>query len=152
DGAAVTIKDKDGKTLGQFGPGKPPAAAADPDRKAAEYVLSLGGVVRVNGEERNRTAAAELPKERFILTSVDLYTKPVTDAGLAHFRDCKGLAYLWLHTTQLTDAGLAHFKDCKALTILHLANTKLTNAGLANFKDCKGLTDLYLNDTPVTDA
>ena len=37
----------------------------------------------------------------------------VTDAGLAHLKDCKGLTYLDLSNTAVTDAGLAHFKDCK---------------------------------------
>ena len=45
----------------------------------------------------------------------------MTDAGLAHFKDCKNLTYLDLSYTQVTDAGLAHFKDCKNLKELHVA-------------------------------
>ncbi|HZY90302.1 MAG TPA: hypothetical protein VFE78_36100, partial [Gemmataceae bacterium] len=63
DGATVTVKDKDGKTVARVGPEKnPPAAGADADRKAAEWALSLGGVVRTDGEERDIKAAADLPK------------------------------------------------------------------------------------------
>jgi formylglycine-generating enzyme required for sulfatase activity len=36
-------------------------APKDPDRQAAEYVLSIGGAVHVNGQERKINAAAELP-------------------------------------------------------------------------------------------
>jgi serine/threonine protein kinase len=44
----------------------------DPDRRAAEYVLSIGGVVRVNEEEKDIKAVAELPKEMLRLTWVEL--------------------------------------------------------------------------------
>ena len=64
DGATVTVKDKDGKTLAQPGPKiKPAAAASDPAAGPAEYVFSLGGVVLVSGLDRDFKAAAELPKE-----------------------------------------------------------------------------------------
>ncbi|MBX9679222.1 MAG: protein kinase [Gemmataceae bacterium] len=154
DGARVTIKGKDGKTLASVGPdGKPPAAATDPDRKGAEWVLSLGGTVRVNGEDRQLEAVAGLPKGRFALTGVYLYrNEAVTDAGLALFKDCKGLTHLDLRGTAVTDVGLALFKDRKKLTHLGLDYTKVTDAGLAHFKDCKGLTHLQLGNTAVTDA
>ncbi len=139
-----------GKAPTQGGPGPKKPPAADADRKAAEYALSIGGSVRVNG--RDLRAAAELPKERFTLTLVYLIGTAVTDAGLAHFKDCKGLTHLILGDTAVTDAGLAHFKDCKGLAVLGLNGTKVTDAGLANFKDCKELTDLHLNSTVVTDA
>ena len=42
----------------------------------------------------------------------------------------------------MSDAGLAHFKDCKNLTYLDLGGTQVSDAGLAHFKDCKNLTDL----------
>jgi serine/threonine protein kinase/Leucine-rich repeat (LRR) protein len=128
--------------------------AGDPDRRAAEYVLSLGGVVRVNGSDREVRAAADLPKEPFRLTWVSLFqNRQVTDAGLAHFKDCKNLTYLNLGQTPVTDAGLAHFKDCKGLTYLELWGTRVTDGGLAHFKDCKDLTVLSLHDCrQVTDA
>ncbi|MBM4071908.1 MAG: hypothetical protein FJ271_23725 [Planctomycetes bacterium] len=129
------------------------AVTADPDRRAAVYVLSIGGTVRVNGEDREIKAAAELPKDRFSLTGVDLFVnKQVSDAGLAHCKDCKNLTYLILGGTQVSDAGLAHFKDCKNLTHLDLNGTRVTDAGLAHFKDCKNLTYLDLRGTHVSDA
>jgi Leucine-rich repeat (LRR) protein len=180
----VRITDKDGKTRDiELKPGDrieivekpapvetPPKPtpevkiiAGDPDRRAAEYVLSIGGAVRVNDLGYDIWAAAELPKEPFRLTwahfqdcknltVLDLGETPVTDAGLAHFKDCRNLTYLNLDRTPVTDAGLAHFKDCKNLTGLILNGTPVTDAGLAHFKDCKNLTGLELNSTPVTDA
>ena len=32
---------------------------------------------------------------------------------MVYFKDCKDLRYLNLNYTKVTDAGLAHFKDCK---------------------------------------
>ena len=79
------------------------------------------------------------------LTILDLGGTQVSDAGLAHFKDCKNLTDLGLDGTQVSDAGLAHFKDCKNLTHLDLSGTQVSDAGLAHFKDCKNLTDLSLS-------
>jgi serine/threonine protein kinase len=153
DGATVTIKDKDGKTSAQAGPRiKPPAAASDPDRRAAEYVVALGGVVRVNGLDRDLKDAAELPKERFTLAWVVLRGTKVTDAGLAAFEECKGVTFIDLASTAVTDAGLAHLKASEGLWFLNLAGTKVTDAGLAQYKDCKNLGHFQLDGTKVTDA
>jgi uncharacterized membrane protein/tRNA A-37 threonylcarbamoyl transferase component Bud32 len=133
-----------------------PRAAArslDPDRKAAEWVLSLGGTVRVNDQDREVKSAADLSHEPFRLTHVDLgENKQVSDMGLAHFKDCKSLTSLSLNGTRVSDAGLVHFKGCKNLMRLWLAGTQVSEAGLAYFKGCKNLTELWLNDTEVGDA
>ena len=87
----------------------------------------------------------------------------MSDAGLAHFKDCKNLTSLWLcgypgercgagplqdcknltsldlDATQVSDAGLVHFKDCKNLEHLNLGSTQVSDVGLAYFKDCKNL-------------
>jgi serine/threonine protein kinase/uncharacterized membrane protein/phage FluMu protein Com len=154
-----------------------PKGLVDPNLKAAEYVLSISGWVRVDGVERNITAVADLPGEPFRLTWVmlrdngrvdpdlaafkgidcgkltklDLWGTGVSDAGLAHFKGCKNLTVLALRNARLTDVGLAWFKDCKNLAELWLSNTPVTNAGLAHFKHCKNLTSLDLESTRVTD-
>ncbi|MCE9566820.1 MAG: protein kinase [Planctomycetes bacterium] len=151
DDATVTIKGKDGKTVAQVGPvGKQPAA--DVDRKAAEWVFSIGGTVSVNGETKFRKAAVELPKERFTLTSVSLYGPSVSDAALEQLKGLKGLTYLSLRDTKVSDAGMEHLKDFQALTWLGLNGTKVTNAGLAHLKEIKSLTYLTLAGTMVLDA
>jgi hypothetical protein len=153
DGATVTIKGKDGKTLAQVKPdGGKPVTDDNADRKAAEYVLSLGGAVRVNGEEKDIKAAGDLPKDRFILTGLGLKNTKLTDAELARFKDCKGLSSLILENAVVTEAGFARFKDCTGLTTLNLYNTEVTEAGLATFKHCDGLRGLILSLSKVTDA
>jgi serine/threonine protein kinase len=173
--AEETTKPKDSRSGTGVKQSSP--ADGDQDRKAAEYVLSLGGFARVNGEDRDIRTSADLPRERFTLTYVDfadnqrvtdsglarlagcnnltllsLRSTRVTSAGLAHFAGCKGLLFLDLRITGVTDAGLAHFKDCKSLWMLGLSLTAVTNEGLVNFKDCTGLKTLYLNETKMTDA
>jgi hypothetical protein len=84
------------------------------------------------------------------LTHLYLFNTKVTDAGLAHFKDCKNLVALGLYNTQLTDAGLIHFKDCKALTRLFLGGTKVSDSGLAHLKGMP-LTQLWIYNTGITD-
>jgi len=130
---------------------KKPAPPADPDRRAADYTLSVGGSVRA--DDRDIRAVADLPKSPFRLTVANFeFNSPVTDAGLSAFKDCKHLVSLNLSFTQVTDAGVAHFKDCKGLTFLNLNSTKVSNTGVLQFKDCSSLKALYLNGTGVTDA
>jgi len=87
------------------------------------------------------------------LTHLDLNWTKVSDAGLAHFKDCKGLSRLGLHNTPVSDVGLAYFKDCKSLTYLAVGlSISVTDKGLTNFKDCKNLTFLNLDGLPVSDA
>jgi hypothetical protein len=102
------------------------------DREAAEYVLSVGGIVRLNSELRE-CQQGELPKEPFQLTWVALdQNQRVTDQGLAVFDNCKDLEWLSLAgCPNVTDAGLAHFRNCAKLEFLSLAKTRLTGAGLS---------------------
>jgi Leucine-rich repeat (LRR) protein len=129
-----------------------PTASVDPDRRAAEYVLSIGGRVCINGDTEVR-AMAELPQEPFRLTIVNLNgNKRVTDAGLAAFESCTNLTSLFMHDcAQVTDPGFAHFKSCKGLAGIDLWGVSLTDAGLAHLKGNKKLTSLCLVGTQVTD-
>ena len=123
-----------------------------PDRKAAEFVLSRGGTVKVNDQDRWLAAATDLPREPFRLTGLELGKKQVSAEGWATFKDCKNLTHLDLNQTQVDDAGLAYFKNCRNLTLLNLDLTRVSDVGLAAFKDCKNLTHLSLVQTQVGDA
>jgi hypothetical protein len=104
-----------------------PTAAVDPDRKAAEWVLYIGGRVWVNRQEIK--AAADLPDEVCQLTGVDLQQNlQFADADLALFKGCKNLTTLILSFTPVTDTGLALFKDSHSLTQLDLQQTQVTAA------------------------
>ena len=145
------------------GPTMPKAVATTPvpasdfaaDRRAAEYVLSIGGsiTVRLNEQDRLCKFTTDLPRDPFRLTQVDLKNnQQLSDAGLANFKDCMNLTLLFLGNTKVSDAGLAHFKDCKNLTQLYLSDTQVSDVGLDQFKGRQNLTYLRLAGTRVSDA
>src|SRR5262249_53695942 len=64
--------------------------AADPDRRAAVWALSVGGTVGVTGRTGYIKAIADLPEQRFALVYLDVgLVRAVTDADLARLRECK---------------------------------------------------------------
>lgn len=112
----------------------------DSDRKAAEYVLSIGGAIRVHGMDGDIKSAADLPQQPFELATIVLRgNQQVTDEGLANCLFCKQLTRLDLVRTPVTDAGLAHFAASRKLVILDLVHTSIGDAGLASFQ---GITTL----------
>ena len=158
DGATVEVK-KDGKTVAKVGPTPNTSPDATPDRKAAEYVLSIGGTVKVNGVDKDIKSISDLPKEAIALSEARIENnKQVSDSGLSCFKDCKDLTSLYLYGPEVSDAGMAHFKNHKSLTHLRLGGylggeeNKVSDAGLANFKDRKNLTAIALSDLNVSDA
>jgi len=100
DTPAATAKGKDGKAPPRVIPGGATIAGGAADRKAAEWVISQGGKVRVNGGDAYLAATADLPKERFTLTTASLSETGVTDAGLANLQDCVGLTTLQMLALQ----------------------------------------------------
>ncbi len=155
------------------------AADIDADRRAAEYVLSVGGNVVMNVDDVAIGCAdlRELPKAAFRLTGIELHgctqvstaglaacrgcehltqlqitlSGPVGDAGLEPFHQCKKLTHLGLRGTNVTNAGLAYFNGCRELAFLHLhEGNGVTNRGLANFKDCEKLEGLDLAHLQMT--
>lgn len=151
-------------------------ASTDPDRAAASWVLSAGGSVLVNGEQRMISSVDDLPSSPFVVTTVILTGRPVTDAdltnlkelkylteliltetsitgeGLRHLKHLPGLAHLWLKGTRVTDSDLQQLKEFRGLVWLSLANTGVTDDGLTHLATCRGLEELGLDGTPITDA
>jgi tRNA A-37 threonylcarbamoyl transferase component Bud32 len=155
-------------------PPKKEAANTDVDRRAAEYALSVGGAMQINGEEPYFYKVKDLPAELRLtglslhrvkvpaaglcafdgctnLTLLSVYFTPLGDAGIAHFKNCKNLQFLWLIGADVGDAGVAHFAGCTTITNLNLSASRVTDTGLAHFKGCKGLTGLHLNTGGIGD-
>ncbi|WP_020470348.1 protein kinase domain-containing protein [Zavarzinella formosa] len=122
------------------------------ERRAAEYVLSVGGRIRTNYDMPEVTTAAKLPGGSFHMGRINLSDSKVTDDGLALLKNCRGLFGLYLANTAVTDVGTAHFKGRRDLLLLSLANTAVTDEGLAGFQDCANLRELDVSGTSVTDA
>jgi hypothetical protein len=65
---------------------------------------------------------------------IDLAFTKVTDTGLANFKECQNLTFLFLNGTRVTNAGLAHFKDCKQLTSVSLKQTNVSPTKVEEWK------------------
>ena len=131
-----------------------PHALTDPDRRAAEWVLSVGGTayLLVDGQPQYLGPDWKLPQGPFHVTGVQLADNPrVTDAGLANLAGLSRLEYLNLQGTPITDAGLAHLADLPSLRRLYLVRTRVTDAGMHHVGKLKGLTFLTMYNTKVTD-
>jgi hypothetical protein len=136
-------------------PGVAVVPARGDDRKAALWVLSIGGALRARvGEKEEVIRAAEnLPKGDFQLVGIDLLRATrVRDAGLAHLEGLTNLSYLELGAARVRDAGLAHLKGLTKLSYLSLGGTQVNDAGLAHLKGLANLTLLGLQHVPVSDA
>jgi serine/threonine protein kinase/WD40 repeat protein/phage FluMu protein Com len=156
-----------------------PKAAADPDRKAAEWVPPIGGkvTVRVGDKEQEVRVAKDTSAGEFQVIKIDCSENPrITDAGLKNLVGLKNLNWLNLCRTTLTDAGMIHLKGLtsieniglwetgitdggleslvgfKKLKGLGMSNTKITDAGMVHLKGLTSIENLGLRDTSVTDA
>lgn len=118
---------------------------ANNDRRAAQWVLSIGGGIQVNESPQGIDKPDDLPGRPFQLTGVWLpANNKATDEDMANFKGCKNIRLLHLGYTAIGDQGLANFKDCKNLKVLSLVGWKITDDGLENLKDCKDLESLTL--------
>jgi hypothetical protein len=75
--------------------------------------------------------------------NIDLACTRVTDAGLVHLTNVKGI---YLNGTGVTDAGLAHLTNVK---VIDLSHTIVTDAGLVHLENVE---EIDLTCTRVTDT
>jgi len=149
------------------------------DRRAAEWVLALGGSLQVSvgGQRRYVASADALPQETFQVSLImlglnkrvdaaglenlrgltglrvlTLYSTPVTDAALESIRGLTGLERLQLDSTAVTDRGIECLAGLTRLEVLHVNATGVTDAGLVHLKGLTGLRELWLQNTAVSDA
>ncbi|OYW75080.1 MAG: hypothetical protein B7Z37_14755 [Verrucomicrobia bacterium 12-59-8] len=130
---------------------------ADP-RKAAEWVLSVGGSIGIKdkGEFYTLNAAAGLPKGRFELLEITLdglkTRQPVTAEGLQVLAGLRGLKALKLPDLQLTDAELEFIGTLPDLEMLSLQhNMKLTGVFLAKCQRLQALRALHVFSSSFSD-
>lgn len=87
---------------------------------------------------------------------VDLRYYEIEDAQLARFADVlqafPRLTTLQLKSTKITDAGLEHLKRLNQLRSLTVEDSAITDNGLAALKDLTRLEELTLKGGQVTDA
>ncbi|MCI0360604.1 MAG: hypothetical protein L0211_19170 [Planctomycetaceae bacterium] len=86
------------------------------------------------------------------VTNLELGNNPaITDAGLVHLRNLKGLHTVYLYRTSVEGPGLVHFDGLKELRNLMLSKTPLTDEGMTHIGRLHGLTALDVDETRITD-
>jgi hypothetical protein len=155
--------------------------AVDADRRAAEWVVRVGGVVRVLAEGVNREYPREgkLPDTPFKVTFVNivepgnqnkltnegvkylaglkhLKSLEMTPNGVDDFSFLEGMDSLERFHGSIRDAALVHLKNRKGIKELAVGffwgNKNFTDAGLAQLKELKNLEVLDLSGCDITDA
>jgi serine/threonine protein kinase len=157
-----------------------PLPATDPDRRAAEAVLRLGGsvLVRTDGREQRIEAAQVLPESPFQLLNFNLdhntqvndefvaslqglthlrvvsfqRSKQITDRAAEYLRKLTSLEEIWLRWTSATDGALAHLNQLEHLKGLFLEGLPITDVGLRHLEGMTQLVSLELGYTHVTDV
>ncbi|HUG90208.1 MAG TPA: protein kinase [Planctomycetaceae bacterium] len=186
-GRASSVPSAPTRTASPAGTPAGPAAETPPvdavidersaDRRAAEWVLGLGGTVDLllGNVVETLDAADALPEREFALISIDLtaneraagglqnlaglsqlrslklYGVRVTDADLEHVGRLDALVHLDLYHAQITDAGLEHIAGLTRLESLSIHHTQVSDAGLAELAGLRELQALNLAATDVSD-
>ncbi|HEX3655781.1 MAG TPA: SUMF1/EgtB/PvdO family nonheme iron enzyme, partial [Pirellulales bacterium] len=142
--------------------GKRPLAfnQADVERGVANWVLSLGGKVKVTlpatpGQNPVEiTAAAQLPAEPFVLYGIELNDcNTVTDKDFARIEGLANLVEFKVRQVPIGDEGVAHLAHQRNLSWLILMNTNTTDAGLVAIGALAQLNSLVIaGNRKITDA
>lgn len=155
--------------------------AGNLDRRAAEWILSLGGMLEVAVPDKVVIPAndvARLPAGAFKIRHVSLnnpktktddaglanlagldeieslnltYAGPFTIAGMRHLAGLTSLKSVTIWQAPLTDAGFAPLLALPNLETVILYDVQFTDAGLPQLAGLKNLKQLFLGDNPITD-
>ena len=102
------------------------------DRRAAEWVLSVGGEIWIRTANMPRAGVRELPDEPFDLLRVVLSGTGFTDEGLINLRGLESLSELEFLNTGLTDRGLAMLTDSGRVPLGNLKRLMAINAEISD--------------------
>lgn len=128
----------------------------DPDRRAAEYLLSLPGAdlqgvqVIAGGRWLTIKKTSDLPAGPFHVSAVMGTPPMLDDHSMSFLRGCHHLRTLNLWNTRVTPTGMAVFKDCRKIQTLSLIGLNIDDAALEPFQGMP-LKTLHVQGR-VTDA
>jgi formylglycine-generating enzyme required for sulfatase activity/serine/threonine protein kinase len=126
-----------------------------PDRRAAEWVLRIGGRIMIafDGKKVLVEAGDGLPREDFVVAYVGLsHNALVKDEHLHNLRGLTALRELDLRATAVGDTGLKNLGELRGLRILSLDSTRVTDEGLRHLRAMQGLRYLTFVGTAASDA
>jgi len=128
----------------------------DPDRRAAEWVLGIGGqqlTLSVDGKSREVQAVGELPQKDFHIRRIDLnWNRAVDDASLDNLTGLAGLLSLNIGYTQVTDLGLGKLRGLTSLTALSLNGLNISDSGIESIESLTNLKLLNIGRKGITDV
>ena len=131
-----------------------PHETLDPDREAAERVVSIGGWVGIRKADGTEVVAppAPLPAQPFVVFEVHIpQSSTFVDADLACLRNCKHLQSVYLGDLPgLTDDGLLSLADTPIVLLGMLRCRSLTDRAAQSIARISTLQELQLYDLPLT--
>ncbi len=139
-----------------------PAAAQPPkvrgdDRKAAEWLLGIGGEIQLSGggtTDRIKDLA-KLPKGRFEITNIWFPggMAPIDVGEFDHLRGLQGLRVIKISGFNQTDEALSFVSTCPNLAIVDVQNWKTaTGAWLRHLAPLRNLVSIYCITAAKSDA
>jgi hypothetical protein len=125
----------------------------EPNRRAAEWAIGLGGRVEVIAERKEIVIAsqAKLPESTFTINTIHLDDKSVADEDLANLKNLAGLRTLSLARTGITGMGLVHLRGLSQLAVLNVDGTKVTDESLKELSSLPNLTTFQASATTIGD-
>ena len=153
----------------------------DPDRRAAEWVLGIGGAVKIAGASDFVKTEAQLPHEGFVIDSIDLgrdqipkglpenwtdkltplqsfvsldlNDQNVSDEDLYALGERVSVTDLRIRGAKINDYTLRYIAQAwPQLEWLNVASSPITDAGLKHISRLSSLQALYICESHVTDA
>ncbi|HWC89555.1 MAG TPA: protein kinase, partial [Pirellulales bacterium] len=135
------------------------------ERKAAEWVLSVGGTVRISANAQNAIPASradqllipasqadQLPAGQLLVNCIDLRNRrQVDDAALAHLDGLSRLLSLVLLDTAITSDAAKHIRLHPWLDGLEVSNTSFGDPGVEQIAALNRLSSFTGGGTPITD-
>lgn len=121
------------------------------ERKAAEWVLKVGGNLTLVDAEGNGIAldGNQLPALPFAVNSVGLNGAfPIMDSDLENLAPCRGLTLVSAAGEWLTGHGLVHLSQASRLHTVHIASKQLTDEGLTSLRSLPQLKWLGVSSAP----
>jgi hypothetical protein len=133
-----------------------PPGSVDRQRAVAEWVLSVGGTVRLTVPGKVAWGlykpGTPLPGEAFALNQIDLeQARGVREEDMARLDQLPHLGILILPERASSDRGLARVGELPALTGLYLHERTVTDQGLSSATRHASLQALHVTGAGITD-
>ncbi|QDU94501.1 protein kinase domain-containing protein [Lignipirellula cremea] len=124
------------------------------ERKAAEWVLSVGGTLALadeQGQPKGRVGG-KLPTENFVVTAISAQGK-ADDEGLKNLAGCRRLVSVDLtNAASVTDVGVGSLSGASTLRSLNVYGTRAGNDTLALLRLWPQLNALHIGNGTITDS